>query len=117
MATDPIRVDPKHYKVEMENDRVRVLRIRYGPHEKSVMHSHPPSVGVFLNDVHFRFTYPDGKTEEGSAKAGDVMYFDAVEHLPEARLDSVCRRTPRLVRRTVTHAPWSRLVGLIQRTG
>ena len=83
MAQDPINVDPKHYKVEMENDRVRVLRIRYGPHEKSVMHGHPPSVGVFLNDVHFRFTYPDGKTDEGSAKAGDVMYFDAIEHLPE----------------------------------
>jgi hypothetical protein len=45
MAQDPINVDPKHYKVEMENDRVRVLRIRYGPHEKSVMHGHPPSVG------------------------------------------------------------------------
>jgi hypothetical protein len=83
MAQDPINVDSKHYKVEMENDRVRVLRIRYGPHEKSVMHGHPPSVGVFLNDVQFRFTYPDGKTEEGSAKAGDVMYFDAIEHLPE----------------------------------
>src|SRR5262245_36476691 len=26
MAQDPISVDPKHYKVEMENDRVRVLR-------------------------------------------------------------------------------------------
>ena len=38
---------------------------------------------MFLNDVHFWFTYPDGKTEEGSAKAGDVIYFDAVEHLPE----------------------------------
>jgi hypothetical protein len=66
---------------------VRVLRIRYGPHEKSVMHGHPATVGVFLNDTHFRFTYPDGKTEDGSVKAGDVMYFDAVEHLPENQGD------------------------------
>ena len=83
MAQDPVTVDSKHYKVELENDRVRVLRIRYGPGEKSVMHGHPATVAVFLNDTHFRFTYPDGKTEEGSTKAGDVMYFDALEHLPE----------------------------------
>ena len=36
-AQDPVKVDPKHYKVELENAQVRVLRIHYGPHEKSVM--------------------------------------------------------------------------------
>src|SRR4029453_18517752 len=87
MAEDPIKVDPGHYKVEVENDRVRVLRIRYGPREKSVMHGHPATVGVFLNDTQFRFTYPNGKTEDGSVKAGDVMYFDAVDHRPENQGD------------------------------
>ncbi len=33
MAQDAVKVDPKHYTVEFENDQVRVLRIRYGPHE------------------------------------------------------------------------------------
>jgi hypothetical protein len=28
---DPIKVDSKHYTVELENEKVRVLRIRYGP--------------------------------------------------------------------------------------
>jgi quercetin dioxygenase-like cupin family protein len=42
---DPVRVDPKHYKVEFENERVRVVRIKYKPGEKSVMHSHPESIG------------------------------------------------------------------------
>ena len=32
-AQDAAKVDPKHYKVEFENDQVRVLRISYGPHE------------------------------------------------------------------------------------
>jgi hypothetical protein len=36
-----VKVDPKHYKVEFENERVRVLRIKYGAGEKSVMHSEP----------------------------------------------------------------------------
>src|ERR1039458_7259585 len=47
---DPVKVDAKHYKVELENESVRVLRITYGPGEKSVMHYHPNSVAVFLTD-------------------------------------------------------------------
>lgn len=82
-AQDPVKVDPKHYKVEVENKHVRVLRISYGPHEKSVMHGHPAIVGVFLTDAHFKFTYPDGKTEDIKGKAGQVLWFDAFEHLPE----------------------------------
>jgi len=27
---DPVKLDSKHYKVELENERVRVVRIRYG---------------------------------------------------------------------------------------
>jgi hypothetical protein len=38
-ALDPVKLDPDHYKVEFENDRVRVLRVNYGPRERSVMHS------------------------------------------------------------------------------
>jgi hypothetical protein len=33
-ALDPIKVDPKRYKVELENDQVRVFRVRYEPHGK-----------------------------------------------------------------------------------
>ncbi|HTS26589.1 MAG TPA: hypothetical protein VMH81_12000 [Bryobacteraceae bacterium] len=81
--TDPVNVDPKHYSVEYEDARVRVLRIKYGPHEKSTMHGHPALVGVMLTDVNIRFAYPDGKTEEISGKAGLVVNFPALEHLPE----------------------------------
>lgn len=80
---DPVQVDPSHYTVELENDRVRVLRIKCGPGEKSAMHGHPRTIAVFLSPANFRFTYPGGKTEDGSAKAGEVMYFDPFEHLPE----------------------------------
>ncbi len=50
VTQDPLKVDPKHYKVEFENDRVRVLRITYGPREKSVMHGHPATVAVFSTE-------------------------------------------------------------------
>src|SRR5450755_559435 len=80
-GADPVKVDPKHYSVEFENDKVRVLRIKYGPGEKSVMHWHPAMVGVFLTDGKVRFAYPNGKVEEIKTQAGQVIYFDALENL------------------------------------
>ena len=80
---DPVRVDPKHHKIESENAQVRVLRIRYGPFEKSVMHAHPPLLAVFLTNGHIRFTYPDGRREEVTVKKGQVLDFPATTHLPE----------------------------------
>jgi hypothetical protein len=80
---DPVHVDPQHYTVEHEDDKVRVLRIKYGPGEKSVMHGHPALIGVMLSDCHIRFTYPDGKVEDINASAGQVLSFPALEHLPE----------------------------------
>ena len=68
LAQDPVKVDSKHYKVEFENSQVRVLRIKYGPHEKSVMHRHPNSVAIFLTDIHGKFTFPNGKTQDITPK-------------------------------------------------
>ncbi len=83
MAQDPTKVDSKHYKLEFENDHVRVLRITYGPYEKSVMHEHPPGVAVFLTDSRVKMTFPDGKTEESSGKAGETGWVKGETHLPE----------------------------------
>jgi quercetin dioxygenase-like cupin family protein len=82
-AQDPVKVDPKHYKVEFENDQVRVLRITYGAHEKSVMHEHPASLAVFLTDGQTKFTFPDGKAQDAPFKAGTTMWTPAGKHLPE----------------------------------
>lgn len=82
-AQDATKVDAKHYKVEFENDQVRVIRITYGPHEKSVMHSHAAGVQVFLTDVHAKFTLPDGKTQDVQGKGRSVQWGDAFTHLPE----------------------------------
>ena len=83
LAQDAVKVDPKHYKVEFENDEVRVLRITYGPGEKSVMHSHPEGVVVLLNDGDGKFTFPDGKTQDNKFKAGTVIWSPETTHQPE----------------------------------
>ena len=82
-AQDPVKVDAAHYKVEFENAQVRVLRIKYGPHEKSVMHWHPAAVAVFLTNIHVKFGLPDGKTAEQTGTAGQVLSTAAGRHLPE----------------------------------
>ena len=82
-AQDPVKVDAKHYKVEFENAQVRVLRIHYGPKEKSVMHSHPGGVAVFLTEGKIKFTLPGGKTQDMTVKAGETQLTDAGAHLPE----------------------------------
>jgi beta-alanine degradation protein BauB len=86
-AMDPVKVDPKHYSVVVENDRVRVLRAKYGPHEKSVMHEHPAVVAVFMTDAHVKFTMADGTSQESTVKARDAVWNPAGKHLPENLTD------------------------------
>src|SRR5437588_8879823 len=88
LAQDAVKADPKHYKVEFENRTVRVLRIKYGPHEKSVMHRHPNSVAIFQTDGRVKFTYPGGKSEESDMKAGQAVWTPATKHLPENLTDN-----------------------------
>jgi hypothetical protein len=82
-AQDAVVADPKHYKVEFENEDVRVLRITYGAHEKSVMHEHPANVAVLLTDINGKFTLPDGKIVGEPMKAGTVLWDAGGKHLPE----------------------------------
>ncbi len=80
---DAVDADPKHYTVEFENDKVRVIRIKYGAGEKSVMHTHGSNVSIFLTDSTVRMTLPDGTSEDVALKFGSFEYADAEEHLPE----------------------------------
>jgi len=83
MAQDPVKVDSKHYTVEFENAQVRVLRVKVGPHEKSVMHRHPNAVAIFLTDANGKFTFPKGEPQEIKSKAGEVRWTPSIVHLPE----------------------------------
>jgi quercetin dioxygenase-like cupin family protein len=80
---DSTVVDPDHYKVEFENERVRILRITYGPGEASVMHHHPANVAIFLTDQTVEFTNPDGSTQVAESKAGQAMFGPGEQHLPK----------------------------------
>jgi hypothetical protein len=56
---DPTVVDAKHYKVELENEQVRILRVHYEPHDKGELHEHILNrVVLYLNDQ------PGAKTDD-----------------------------------------------------
>ena len=87
-SEDGVVADPKRYTVEFENDRIRVIRVKYGPREKSVMHTHGPNMAVFFTANKIRMTLPDGTSAETSTAPGAIEWADAEEHLPENLSDS-----------------------------
>ena len=68
---DPVAVDARHYKVEFENEYVRVLRVHYEPGEKGQTHEH------ILNRVVFYLN------DQPGAKADDVRVSGAATHAEE----------------------------------
>jgi quercetin dioxygenase-like cupin family protein len=79
-AIDPLKADPKHYSLEFENDQVRVLRVRFGPHEKGVLHEHKLNhIVVYL-------------TDQAKGKAGEVRLDEAMTHTEENPLDHPVER-------------------------
>ena len=82
-AQDPTKVEPKHYRLLFENDRVQVVRVHYGPHETSEMHDHPGGVVVIVTGGHLRFTDQNGKVTEIYAKAGEARWFPPFKHKVE----------------------------------
>ena len=82
-AQDPTKVEPSHYKLDFENERVQVVYVHYGPHEKSVMHDHPKGVVVNITDAHLRFTDQTGKVQEVYGKRGEARWFPPFKHRVE----------------------------------
>jgi quinol monooxygenase YgiN/quercetin dioxygenase-like cupin family protein len=82
LAQDPVPRYPDNYKVLVENERVRVLDFRLRKGDSEAMHTHPAHVLYVLEPFTVRFTLPGGRTAMRQAKAGDVLYSEAVTHSP-----------------------------------
>ena len=48
LAQDPFVVASRNYKLEFENDWVRIVRVRYGGHDKTPVHDHPSVPAVYV---------------------------------------------------------------------
>jgi len=79
---DPVKIDPAHYKIVMENASVRVLKIDYAPGAKSPMHQHPDSIVIPLVSSKVVFTMPDGTKQDADLANESALYTPAGTHSP-----------------------------------
>ena len=79
---DPTEVSPELYQVVFENDRVRVLKYRDVPGDRTKPHSHPDSVMVTLSSFRRRISSGE-QSVEVALEAGEVRWLGAQEHSGE----------------------------------
>ena len=85
-AQDPVRSDPRSFRVVLENERVRVLEYRSGPGLGVCgqgVHYHPERVTVTLTEAKVRITNAEGRTVVRELPAGQVFYAPAETHSVE----------------------------------
>jgi quercetin dioxygenase-like cupin family protein len=83
-AQDPVKVAPNHFKVLLENERVRVLDFHSKAGEKIPMHSHPAYIAYGIAGAgKTKFTTPDGKVREAPAGPGRAAWNEAETHASE----------------------------------
>jgi beta-alanine degradation protein BauB len=83
ITLDPVKLDPEHHLVPVENDRVRVLRTILVPHLKSPMHEHPAYVVVYLTELHTTQLLGDGRLVDNPRMPGDLAWRDPLKHQTE----------------------------------
>jgi quercetin dioxygenase-like cupin family protein len=83
ITLDPVKLDPEHHLVSLENDRVRVLRTILEPHLKSPMHQHPHYVVVYLTELHTTMKLGNGKMVDNPRRQGEIAWRGALKHETE----------------------------------
>jgi hypothetical protein len=67
-------------KIEFENDRLKVVRVKLGKREKHPVRARGDRVIIWLTDSHHVRTEPNGKKEELRRKAGEVVWRTVSQH-------------------------------------
>jgi len=82
-AQDPVKVASQAFKEKLNNAKVRVLEYHSKPGDKEARHSHSAAVIYVISGGKFKFTTPDGRSEEVEYRTGDVVWREAVAHSGE----------------------------------
>jgi hypothetical protein len=88
-AQDPLKIATQAYKLEFENEWVKVVRVHYGPREKIPAHDHTEMAAayVYLNDggpvifKHIGLAY--GAVTRPATKAGGFRLYKAIKEVHE----------------------------------
>ena len=86
LAQDAAKVNPRSYRVLLENDKLRVLEYRSRPGFGVCgqgKHSHPAHLTVAMTDAKVKVITEDGKVIAVEPKAGAVFWSPAETHTTE----------------------------------
>jgi quercetin dioxygenase-like cupin family protein len=87
---DPVKVDPKVYKLEFENSQVRVIRVKMPAGQKVPMHEHALNrVVIYLTDQNGSMTTADGQTTVAQHHAGEFSWGGPTKHVEQNNQDHV----------------------------
>lgn len=89
LAQDPLKALPQAYKLQFENEWVKVTRVHYAPHEKLPAHQHTQSASayVYLNDSgpvvfkHIGLSY--GAVTRPATKEGTFRLYQGLQEIHE----------------------------------
>jgi len=82
-AQDPVKIAPEMYKLNWENDRVRVLDLTVPPGAKIPKHSHPDHFAYVLTPGKLRIMKDGAEPMEAEVTAGQVLWIAAETHWAE----------------------------------
>ena len=93
-ARDPGIVDPAHFKIELENNQVRVLRLHLGKGEKTPMYEERlERLLVPLTPARLKTAGADGAVKTANAQPGEVQWLQpgtqADENTGDARYEAI----------------------------
>jgi len=79
---DALAADPKHYKIELENEHVRVLRLTLKGDETVPVHDDQDALFVCIavgsdKACHLRLTRPGGRSQDIHMQAGESRWIYA----------------------------------------
>jgi len=71
---DALAADAKHYKLELDNDRMRVLRLTLKPDEAVPVHDDKDALFVCIRECHIRLTRPGDRGQDIHLQAGESRW-------------------------------------------
>jgi hypothetical protein len=82
-SPDAARIAPDRYHVELNNERLRVLRARVPAGGRVPIHGHHAGILLAITEVNLRWVSPGGQEIEIHLPPGDFKWLDAGIHAEE----------------------------------
>jgi len=83
MTPDVVEVGGKSVKVLFENDKIRVLQLKFKKGQKLPAHSHPANFVYALTSAKFKSISTDGKASVVKMKKGESAFSEGSAHAVE----------------------------------